>query len=206
LEYILKYFPDLPETQQQQLDQYIRQLADWNTRINLISRQDTDAIELHHVLHSLAIAKWTGFEAGARILDLGTGGGLPGIPLAICFPQCTFTLIDSRGKKITAVQAISDELGLQNVQAIHTRVEDLGGKYDYVVSRAVAPLSELRRWSRRVISSHPDAGLLVLKGGDLEGELKSLGQRAGVQRAAVYDFFPEFYFMEKYLLFVPLAR
>jgi 16S rRNA (guanine527-N7)-methyltransferase len=204
LEYILKYFPDLTADKQQQLTAFIAQLRSWNERINLISRQDTAEIEVRHVLHALSIAKWTSFKPGTRILDLGTGGGLPGIPLAIYYPDCSVTMIDGTGKKITAVQSMIGELGLTNASAIHTRAEQHHGDYDVIVSRAVAPLHELRRWSKDILQHKKHAVMIVLKGGDLRDEIGALGGRTKVEQVSVYNMFSEPYFMEKYLLHVQL--
>jgi 16S rRNA (guanine527-N7)-methyltransferase len=204
LESILKYFPDLAPAQQEHLRAFAEQLRWWNERINLISRQDTSELEIRHILHALAIAKGTTIAPGTRILDLGTGGGLPGIPLAIYYPECTITMIDGTGKKIKAVQAMIDHLALSNANAIHSRAEAHHGVYDVIVSRAVAPLHELRRWARQILKEPGETRLIVLKGGDLRDEIGSLGKRIQIQQTPVYEMFPEPYFMEKYLLFVPL--
>lgn len=154
---------------------------EWNQKINVISRKDIDNLYLHHVLHSLAIAKVVSFKPESKILDVGTGGGFPGIPLAILFPEAEFHLIDSIGKKIKVVQAVSEALGLVNVKAEQCRAETLTGKYDFIVSRAVTRLPEFYRWvSKRVSDRHRHPiknGILYLKGGDLEAELRPFGKR-----------------------------
>ena len=161
---ILKYFPNLSQKNVELLQEYVDRLLWWNARINLISRQDTAHLAERHILHSLSIAKLIRFPEGSRILDLGTGGGLPGIPLAICFPNCAFTLIDGRGKKITAVQSMVSDLRLKNVNAIHTRAEDFKGEFDFVVARAVASMAELWNWAKPMFGDPQSPGLLPGKG------------------------------------------
>lgn len=161
---ILKYFPNLSQKKVELLQEYVDRLLWWNARINLISRQDTADLAERHILHSLSIAKLIRFPEGSLILDLGTGGGLPGIPLAICFPNCAFTLIDGRGKKITAVQSMISDLHLKNVNAIHTRAEDFKGEFDFVVARAVASMAELWNWAKPMFGDPQSPGLLPGKG------------------------------------------
>lgn len=176
-----KYFPDLTVEQQRRFAQLKPLYGEWNAQINVISRKDMDAFYVHHVLHSLAIAKAAPFGPGTVVLDVGTGGGFPGIPLAIMFPDCTFHLVDSIGKKIKVVQEVASALGLDNVTAEQARVEDLRHTYDVIVTRAVAPLSQLKRWLRGRLDPRSDQsvrGLLALKGGNLteevlESELKA---------------------------------
>lgn len=179
---------------------------DWNAKINVISRKDMDAFYEHHVLHSLALSKVQMFKPMSEVLDVGTGGGFPGIPLAILFPETHFTLVDSIGKKIRVVEAVSHALGLENVKALQRRAEQMQGKYDFVVSRAVTALPELVGWVRHLISSSNyhdlSNGLLCLKGGDLNDELKSYGRKA-----RVYDidrFFDEPFFETKKVVYLPL--
>lgn len=201
---IFKYFPNL--TQQQQ-DQFIALEAlyqDWNLKINVVSRKDIEELYLRHVLHSLAIAKFISFNPGAQVLDVGTGGGFPGIPLAILFPETQFTLVDAIGKKIKVVQEVVDGLGLENVRAIHQRVEEDNNQYDFVVSRAVAAMPTFMRWIKgriKKVSEHPiKNGVLYLKGGDLGEELQDYRT---VQIYSLMDYYNEDFFETKKLVYLP---
>lgn len=175
MEELLKYFPTLSDQQRQQFTALQDLYAEWNAQINVISRKDMDAFYLHHVLHSLAIAKVMAFNGGAKVLDVGTGGGFPGIPLAILFPETHFILVDSIGKKIKVVEEVSAALGLKNVKAIHGRAEEIKGQFDFVVSRAVTRMSPFYAWVKDKFlanSRHSlPNGILYLKGGDLMEEL-----------------------------------
>ena len=204
---ILKYFPKLTLEQQNQFAALLPLYTEWNEKINVVSRKDIENLNLHHVLHSLAIAKITGFKDGSRILDLGTGGGFPGIPLAILYPSVSFLLVDSTAKKIRVVQEITTALGLKNVEAQHIRVEDIKGvQFDYVVTRAVTSLDQLFRWSRRLIKTkHINAlpnGILALKGGNIREEVKALGKGQYVEITNISKFFEETYFQEKVVAYV----
>ena len=176
IEIITKYFPELNDKQKQQFEMLDALYRDWNAKINVISRKDIDNLYEHHVLHSLAIAKAIRFKDGSRILDFGTGGGFPGIPLAIMFPKCKFRLIDGTGKKIMVANEVAKALGLQNVEALHRRGEEEKGEYDFIVSRAVMQLPLLMKIIQKNISKKQNNalpnGLLCLKGGDLKEELK----------------------------------
>ncbi|WKN41086.1 16S rRNA (guanine(527)-N(7))-methyltransferase RsmG [Tunicatimonas pelagia] len=176
LDRIFAYFPDLTDRQKQQLAELAPLYQNWNEKINVISRRDIENIYLHHVLHSLAITKVVSFNSGAKVLDVGTGGGFPGIPLAILFPETQFHLVDSIGKKINVVKAVADSLALKNVSAEHIRAEKVKGSYDFIVTRAVARLSVLLHWCRRKMKDESNHslpnGLIALKGGDLTDELK----------------------------------
>ena len=177
----------------------------WNEKINLISRKDTENLEVHHILHSLAIAKVESFAAGSRILDVGTGGGFPGIPLAILFPEVEFLLVDSIGKKINVVNAIATELGLTNVQALNKRAKDVEGKYDFVISRAVTRLSLFWPWIADKIKSKSLGtianGVLYLKGGDVNEEINEFGKKVTI--FPISGFFTEPYFETKLILHIP---
>lgn len=209
MEIITKYFADFTERQQQQLRQLEGLYKEWNTQINVISRKDIDALYERHVLHSLAIAALCNFHAGAEVVDIGTGGGFPGIPLAIFFPEVNFLLSDSIGKKIKVVQGVAEAIGLKNVTAIHSRVEEIKGRmFDFAVSRAVAPLGDLWGWVNGMIrkgqkSDELANGLLCLKGGDLTKEIEASGVKNKVQAWDVQDIFPEPAFEDKYLIYVP---
>ncbi len=174
---IQKYFPNLTELQIKQLDQLSELLADWNSKINVISRKDIDQLNTRHLLHSLSIAKIIEFNPNASVLDVGTGGGLPGIPLAILFPETNFHLIDVIGKKIKVVQSIVDAIGLKNVTAEQIRAENVPLRYDFIVSRAVCKMAELHLWTKNKTkkdNTHPfDNGIFCLKGGDLSEELEN---------------------------------
>lgn len=206
-ELISKYFPHLSAQQQEQFARLDGLYREWNAKINVISRKDMDNLYLHHVLHSLAIGKAIRFKNGTRILDFGTGGGFPGIPLAILFPQCQFRLIDGTGKKITVAKAVASDIGLQNVEAIHRRGEEETSKFDFVVSRAVMPLPDLAKIVRKNIrheqrNASPN-GLICLKGGTLVGELKPFQRIAEV--IPLTDFFDEEWFKEeKKLVYIPI--
>jgi len=206
MEYILRAFPLLSAVQQNQLSQLASQYRDWNARINVISRKDMDQLEIHHLLHSLLIGKLVSFTAGAQVLDLGTGGGLPGLPLAILFPETRFHLVDGTGKKIRVVNEIIATLGLKNVSAQHIRAEQLKSRYDFVVSRAVASLDKLLLWARpRIHHNHKHAlpnGLICLKGGDLRSEFQALGKHEYFEQYALSDWTEHLYFEEKYLVYV----
>jgi len=177
-ELILKYFPDLSENQKQQFDKLQELYAEWNAKINVISRKDMDSLYEKHVLHSLGIARVMNFSPNTKVLDIGTGGGFPGIPLAIMFPETHFTLVDSIGKKITVVKEVAAALQLQNVTAIHARAEDIPGKFHFVVSRAVTQMPVFLRWLKgkfeKVQFNPKHNGVLYLKGGDLSEELSGL--------------------------------
>jgi len=207
MELIQQYFPELDEHQLQQLQQLGDLYREWNQKINVISRKDIDAVYDHHILHSLAIARFVEFEPDSEILDLGTGGGLPGIPLAILFPDVRFTLIDGTRKKIMVVQEIINALELTNAKALHQRAEETKHKYDFVICRAVASLDKLVAWSFPLIKKKQKHvvpnGLLTLKGGDLRQEIKELGTGHYVDQEEVFDFFPQTpYFKEKYVVYV----
>ncbi len=204
---IQHYFPTLTEQQVKQFEAIGDLYKEWNSKINVISRKDIDNLYLHHVLHSLAIARYVSFTPGTTVMDVGTGGGFPGIPLAILFPETRFLLLDSIGKKIRVVREVADAIGLTNVEAIHSRAEEEKRKFHFVVSRAVMPLPELIRIIRKniakeQINSLPN-GIICLKGGDLTSELHSYRQVAEVM--SLTDFFSDPFFKTKKLVYVPLG-
>ncbi len=205
MEKILKYFPNLTQKQKEQLARLEELYTDWNSKINVISRKDIGNIYEHHVLHSLAIAKAARFQPETRILDFGTGGGFPGIPLAIMFPECRFTLIDGTGKKILVATEVAKAIGLTNVEALHKRGEEEKGQYDFVVSRAVMPLPDLMKIVRKNISKKQRNasmnGVFVLKGGNLEGELQPFRKTVEAQEISLW--FEEEWFKEKYVIYLP---
>lgn len=204
-EIILKYFPQLSEEQQRQFDALDALYRDWNAKINVISRKDIDNLYEHHVLHSLAIAKVINFRPGTEILDFGTGGGFPGIPLAIMFPECHFKLIDGTGKKIRVAQEVANAIGLKNCEPAHLRGEEEKGKYDFVVSRAVMPLPDLVKIVRKNISKTQrnalPNGVICLKGGDLQAELRPFYKI--VETTDIGTLFKEEWFKEKNVIYLP---
>jgi 16S rRNA (guanine527-N7)-methyltransferase len=205
-----KYFPNLTAEQHARFEQLVPLYTEWNAKINVISRQDIENLEEHHVLHSLAVAKIVQFKPEAHLLDLGTGGGFPGIPLAIFFPETTFTLVDGTGKKIRVVQEIANALDLKNVTAMHARAEELkmNGQFDFVLSRGVATLDKLLLWSQKLLKkkhlhAYPN-GIIALKGGDLRPEIKALPGK-GESYTEVFpirNFFKEDFFDEKFVVYV----
>ena len=203
-ELITKYF-QLTEVQQAQFEQLDALYRDWNAKINVISRKDIDNLYEHHVLHSLAIAKMVHFRPGTTILDFGTGGGFPGIPLAIMFPDCQVKLIDGTGKKIRVAQEVATAIGLKNCQPEHLRGEEEKGKFDFVVSRAVMPLPDLMKIVRKNISTHQQNalpnGVICLKGGDVQAETQPF--RRIVEVADISQWFTEEWFLQKYCIYVP---
>lgn len=205
-ELILKYFPDLTPEQQRQFDALGDLYKEWNEKINVISRKDVENLYTNHILHSLGIAKVMPFKPGASVLDVGTGGGFPGIPLAILFPQTNFHLVDSINKKITVVNAVAQGAGLKNVRGEWSRAEQIKGKYDFIVSRAVTRIKEFHGWINQKVkedSVHDlDNGILYLKGGDLDAELAELKRPY-----SLYDlpnYFTEEFFETKKVVYVPL--
>lgn len=206
MEIILKYFPDLTATQIRQLEQLGPLYEEWNRKINVISRKDIDNLYSRHILHSMVIAKVVRFQPGADILDLGAGGGLPGIPLAILFPEANFTLIDSIRKKILVAEQIAHSVNLPNVSVRHIRAEELTQKFDFVVCRAVAGLDKLTTWSLRLLKKKDrhalPNGLIALKGGDIQSELSLLPKGAYAEVFPIADFFQEEYYAEKYAIYV----
>lgn len=206
MDILLKYFPNISETQRKQYAMLQDLYNDWNSKINVISRKDIDNLYLHHVVHSLAIAKVANFTPGTKILDLGTGGGFPGIPLAIMFPECKFKLIDGTGKKIKVTQAVAHAVGLKNVVAEQKRGEEEHEKFDFVVSRAVMPLPDLvnmvkKNISKKQINAMPN-GIFCLKGGDIRTEIQPFKKEADITE--ITNWFTEDWFKEKYLIYIPL--
>ena len=204
---LLTYFPDISPRAKEQLAQLLPLYEHWNSQINVISRKDLEQLYVRHVLHSLAIHKFLQFAPGSRVLDIGTGGGFPGIPLAILNPEVNFVLVDSIGKKIHVVKEVCQAIGLTNVTAIHERAEKIKGPFDFVVSRAVAELKLLLQWSRgkiaqKQINALPN-GLICLKGGDLSEELKGLGK--DIETYSLQNWFSDSFFETKKLVYVPLV-
>lgn len=206
MEEILKAFPSLTATQIEQFQALLPLYKEWNDKINVISRKDIDNSYAHHVLHSLAIAQYIRWKPGTQILDFGTGGGFPGIPLAIMFPECNFKMIDGTGKKIKVVNAVAQAIGLKNVEAVHIRGEEEKGKFDFVVSRAVMPLPDLVKIVRKNIStSQRNAlpnGLICLKGGNLVAETQPFKNK--VQLTPISQWFDNEWFNDKHLIYLPL--
>jgi len=199
------YFPNLTEQQLSQFEQLETLYQDWNLKINVVSRKDIDELYLRHVLHSLGIAKVIEFKAGSNILDVGTGGGFPGIPLAILYPECQFHLVDSIGKKLKVVDEVVAGLGLTNVKTTHTRVEDIKENYDFIVSRAVAAMPTFVNWTKGKISKKQKNelknGILYLKGGDLAEELSVYQTATGYNLS---DYFKEEFFETKKVVHLPI--
>jgi len=202
---ILKYFPNLTEDQIQKFEQLESLYQDWNLKINVVSRKDIDELYMRHVLHSLGIAKVISFKDGSKLLDVGTGGGFPGIPLAILFPECSFHLVDSIAKKLKVVEEVVTGLGLTNVKTTHSRVEDIDGKYDFIISRAVAAMPTFVHWVKGKIAKEQNHdlknGILYLKGGDLSEELQ------GYKTTTIYnlsDYFEEDFYETKKVVHLPM--
>lgn len=206
IDIITKYFSDISDEQRRQFEALYDLYQDWNSKINVISRKDIDNLYEHHVLHSLAIAKTIRFKDGSEILDFGTGGGFPGVPLAILFPNCHFRLIDGTGKKIRVATEVANAIGLKNCHPEHKRGEEEKGKYDFVVSRAVMPLPDLERIVRKNISSKQrnalPNGIICLKGGNVEGEIQPFRKYAEVSE--ISQWFDEEWFKEKYVIYLPI--
>ncbi|MFM2268526.1 MAG: hypothetical protein RL757_1967 [Bacteroidota bacterium] len=206
MEEILNYFPNLTPQQVAQFEQLMPLYVEWNEKINVISRKDIENLYRHHVLHALAIAKFVDFKPDAHILDLGTGGGFPGIPLAIIFPETQFYLTDSIGKKITVVKAVAEALDLKNVTAHHVRAEEVKEKFDFVITRAVATFDQLARWSLRSlkkkhIHAYPN-GIIALKGGNIKEEMRLLPFRPYYEVQPIKKYFPFDFFDEKYIVYL----
>ena len=203
---IQKYFPQLSAEQLHQVALLDELYRDWNAKINVISRKDIDNLYEHHVLHSMAIAKMVNFRPGTRILDFGTGGGFPGIPLAILFPECQFKLIDGTGKKIRVAQEVAQAIGLKNCNPVHLRGEEEKDKYDFIVSRAVMPLPNLVKIVKKNIAKEQKNalpnGIICLKGGNLDAELQPY--RKLVEKAELSQWFSEEWFKEKFVIYLPL--
>lgn len=202
---ILKYFPKLSEEQIKQIEMLLPLYETWNSKINVISRKDITNLYDHHVLHSMAIANAVKFKPGSKILDFGTGGGFPGIPLAILFPECNFTLIDGTGKKIFVANEVIKALNLKNVEAIHRRGEEEHGKYDFIVSRAVMPLPDLVKILKKNISKVQNNanlnGIFVLKGGNINAEILPFQNK--VELTEINTWFKDDWFENKYVIYLP---
>jgi len=207
MDLINKYFPNLTEAQRNHLIQLDELYRFWNAQINLISRKDIDNLYLHHILHSLSLAKIISFKKGSKILDVGTGGGFPGIPMAIMFPDVQFHLVDSIGKKIKVVNEVTKALGLTNVSAEQVRAEQLKDKYDFIVSRAVTTLPEFYSWVQGKTSKRKlhkiDNGIFYLKGGDITAEIEPFKKKATV--FSISDFYTEEYFETKKIIYLPMT-
>ena len=205
VETIFEYFPNLSDNQKEQFERLEELYKDWNQKINVVSRKDIDELYLRHVLHSLGIAKFISFKDGSKVLDVGTGGGFPGVPLAIFFPEVKFTLVDSIGKKIKVVDEVVEGLQLSNVKTINSRVEEIPGQFDFIVSRAVAAMPTFVHWVKGKIKKESvhdiRNGILYLKGGDLEEELK---QYRTAEIFELNDYFKEDFFETKKMVYLPL--
>jgi len=205
-ELIFHYYPNLSEKQKKQFEQLEELYTYWNAQINVISRKDIDQLYLHHVLHSLAIAKVISFLPGEKILDVGTGGGFPGIPLAILFPETNFHLVDSIGKKIKVVQEIASAIGLTNLKASHARAEQVQGSFDFVISRAVTQLKDFYPWIRGKFNKDSKNalpnGVLYLKGGDLKQEIEESALKHVIE-IPIRDYFSEDFFETKQVIYFP---
>ena len=206
MEHILKYFPELSEVQRQQMVQLETLYPEWNAKINVISRKDIDNLEVNHILHSLGIVKFVKFTPGTRVMDLGTGGGFPAIPLAVYYPEVTFHLVDRIGKKLKVAQDIAERIGLTNVTFQHGDVKEVKGKFDFVVSRAVMDLGDMVPLVKRFIDSEDrnavPNGLICLKGGDLTGEVQPFKNQVLIDELSSY--FKEDFFKTKKILYLPL--
>ncbi|MFY7899500.1 MAG: 16S rRNA (guanine(527)-N(7))-methyltransferase RsmG [Chitinophagaceae bacterium] len=205
MEVVLQYFTDFTPKQIEQLTALEQLYIEWNEKINVVSRKDIDSIYLHHVLHSLSIAAFVDFKPGMDIIDMGCGGGFPGVPLAIFFPETNFHLVDSIGKKLKVVEAVCEGADIKNITTQHTRVEQIKNrKFHFAISRAVAPLKDLWQWASPIVRKGNAAeipnGLICLKGGDLHQEISESLTRP--KMVPIIDIFPEAYFEEKYLLHV----
>ena len=205
MDHILKYFPELDETQRARLAALETLYPEWNAKINVISRKDIDNLEINHLLHSLGLVKFVKFMPGTRVMDLGTGGGLPGLPLAIYYPDVTFHLVDRIGKKLKVAQDIAERIGLTNVTFQHGDVKEVKGKFDFVVSRAVMPLPDLMKIVKKNISKKSQNamgnGIICLKGGNVEGEIHNFRRIAEVMK--ISNWFQEEWFKEKNVIYVP---
>lgn len=207
---ILKYFPSLPPTIFSQIEKAIAAYKEWNEKINVISRKDIEQIELHHFLHSMSILKCMDFKPGTKFIDVGTGGGFPGVPLAICLPDCDFLLIDSIGKKLKVVEGVCEAAGIKNVRTLHKRAEEVKEQADFVTGRAVETLKEFYMHTHHFISkkqSRPspggeEKGILYLKGGELKDEIKDL--KRPVKGFSISQKIPEEYFDTKKLIYIPM--
>ncbi len=206
MDVILKYFPSLSSRQKEQFEALKPLYEDWNNKINVISRKDMDHFYLHHVLHSLSIVNFIHFTPGTNLIDIGTGGGFPGIPLSIFFPEARFTLLDSIGKKIKVVDAVIGAIGLENATAVQSRSESYKGEFDFIVSRAVTALPEFVKLTRHLLSKKEQNaipnGILYLKGGDLEAETKPFKRLVNI--SSLDEWFEEPFFQTKKLLHLPL--
>lgn len=207
MEIITKYFPNLTEKQQEQFKALYELYYDWNNKINVISRKDIENLYMHHVLHSLGIAKIINFRPGTTVMDMGCGGGFPGVPLAILFPEVQFHLVDSIGKKIRVATEISNAIGLSNIRATHSRAQDIKEKYHFVVSRAVMQLPELIKICRKNISKEQinvlPNGVICLKGGDIQAEVQPY--KNVVDITPLENIFKEEFFKDKKVVYVPIG-
>ncbi len=202
---IRKYFPELDENILSQIEKAAAAYKEWNEKINVISRKDIDHLYLHHFLHSMSILKCMSFDPGTKFIDVGTGGGFPGVPLAICLPDCDFLLVDSIGKKLKVVEGVCESAGIKNVKTLHSRIEQVKGQADFITGRAVETLKEFYDHVHHLIpkkQTGKEKGILYLKGGELKEEIKEL--KKPVQGYSLFQKIPEPYFETKRLIYIPI--